>query len=282
MQLMRESEVPTAPRDRVYRASRLYAVLFAAAALALSAAMIFSPKAHDTPLPIFGAFILLALLVVRRFITARFLPSNWLVQMGDQGLFLHVRSYLNEPAPTDDATVVFLPFGEIRSARLVRETVKTPDPERQNTSNIQFVRWIEFELATDSAPLAAAIAAEYERRAPSVGHWYGKSSTLFRDYPLQMQTPPYLRVKWQVVPGAKSFLNSLRPYVEIAPEVKISADFSDLRGIDDEQKRKRLRELDQRGETIAATYLAMKTYGYDLTTATRFMNDLRRKEDLKH
>ncbi|HEY3975503.1 MAG TPA: hypothetical protein VGM18_21065 [Candidatus Sulfotelmatobacter sp.] len=280
MQLMHESEVPITARDRVYRASRLYAVLFAGAGLALSAVLIW-PHGRRTPLPFFGGALLLAILLLHRFVTARFHPSNWLVRMGDQGVFLHFRSYLNDELSADDPTVVFLPFGEIRSARLVKEKVTTPDLVKQNASTTRTVRWIEFELGIDPAPLADALATECGRPAVPVKRWYGDSSTLYLDYPVLMQVPPFLRIKWQVVPGAKAFLNAIRSYVEIAPEVKIAADFSDPHRLSDEQKHTRLHDLDQRGETIVATYLAMRLYGYDLTEATNFVKGLRVAEGQK-
>lgn len=274
MRLMRESEVPTTPRGRVYRASRLYAVLFAAAALALSAALILPRGARHTPMPAFGAFVFLALLVVRRFITARFHPSNWLVRRDDQGMFIHFRSYLNDGMSADDATVVFLGFGEIRSARLVRERLRTPDPETANAYTTQTVRWVELELAIDPAPLVDALATECERPGSPVKRWFGKSTTLYRDYPVLMQTPPFLRVKWQAVPRAKVFLAALQPYVEIAAPVRISEDCASLQGLTREQQEQRLRQLNQRGNTIDAVYMARRLYGLDLTQATKFVKEL--------
>ena len=274
MRLMRESEVPATPSDRLYRASRLYAVLFAAAALALSAALILPRSAHRTPMPVFGAFVLLALLVLRRFITARFHPSNWLVRLGDQGMFIHFRSYLNDGMSADDATVVFLAFGEIQRARLVCERLRTPDPETANAYTTQTVRWVELELAIDPAPLVDALATECERPGSPVKRWFGKSTTLYQDYPVLMQTPPYLRVKWQVVPRAKAFVAALQPHVEIAPPVTVSEDFVNLQGLTREQQEQRLRELNQRGHTIDAVYMARRLYGLDLTQATKFVKEL--------
>lgn len=271
MRLMRESEVPVMPSDRVFRASRLYAVLFVAATLSLSTVLVW-PRSHRTPLPIFGGFILLALLVLRRYITSRFHPLNWLVRAGDQGLFLHFRSYLNEDYSPDDATVVFLAYSEIRSARLIRERVTTPDMSGANQT--QFLKWIELELGVDPAPLSDALSTELERPAVMIKRWYGSSGTIYRDYPLQMQTPPFLRVRWNVVPRASVFLDFLRSRVEIAPTIKVSGDFSNLQYLTRADQEKRLRELNQRGDTIAAVYAARKLYGLDLTEATNFVKGL--------
>jgi hypothetical protein len=275
MRLMRETEVPETQRDRVFRASRLHDVLFAAACFAACVAVVFYRQPAPRPSYYISAVILILLFLGRRLITARFHPSNWLVRMGDEGLFIHFRSYLNDHLSAEDPTVVFLPYPEIQSARLVREHVETPDPMRNNTTQNRTIRWAEFELAIDPAPLAGALDRESGRPAVAEKRWYGTSATLFRDYPVLMQTPPFLRVKWQVVPRISVFLEALRPHVAIAPEVVLTADFANLQGLTREQQEKRLRELDERGQRIAAVYMARKLYGGDLAQATKFVNGLR-------
>jgi hypothetical protein len=92
-----------------------------------------------------------------------------------------------------------------------------------------------------------------------------------------MQTPPCLRVKWQVKPRASGLLDGLRQQVEIAPEVLVSEDFSDLRQWPPEQPEKRLRELNERGQTIAAVYMARMLYGCELAEATKSVQGLRKE-----
>ena len=276
MRLMRAAEVPEAPRDLVFRASRLHAVLLVGVCIAACLAMIAYGWPGRRAAYIFSAVILFFLFLLRRFITARFHPSNWLIRVGDEGLFLHFRSYLNDHLPADDPTVIFLAFGEIRSARLVREYVRKPDLSRANTTQTQVLGWIELELAIDPAPLADAIATECGRSAVPEKRWYGTSATLYRDYPMQLQAPPFLRVQWRVVPRAGAFLDALRPRVEIAPKVVVSADFSDLGGLSREDQERRLRELCQRGDTMAAIYLVRRLRGCNLTEATKLVEGLRR------
>ena len=275
MKLLRAAEVPETPRDRVYRASRLHGALFVLVCFAACAAVLFYQWPARRPSYYIAAVILFLLYLGRRFITARFHPSNWLVRMGDDGLYLHFRSYLNDHLSEKDSTVAFLSFQEIQSARLVKEHVETPDPARNNTTQNQIIHWVEFELATDPAPLAAALDTESGRPAALEKRWYGTSATLVRDYPVMMQSPPFLRVKWQVVPRASAFLQTLRGRVAIAPEVTLAADFAHLQGLSRDQQEQRLRELDKRGHTIAAVYMARKLYGGSLADATKFVNGLR-------
>jgi len=271
IRLMRENDVPTTTRDLVFRASRLYAILFVLVCLGACAAMIVS----DHPRAPFSYYIsgltVLTLLLMRRLVIARFHPSNWLVRTADDGLFIHFRSYLNDRLSAEDSTVVFLAYSDIRSARLVRERLRTLDSDGTKTETH---RLVELELAIDPTPLAQALATECARPGTPEKRWYGSSTTLYRDYPVLMQSPPFLRVAWRAVPGATAFLDGLRPRVEIAPAVNISEDFANLQGLTREQQEQRLRDLNQRGHTIEAVHLARQLYGMDLTQASKFVEEL--------
>lgn len=272
MQLMRVADVPQTERDLVFRSSRLYALLFVGACVATCALLTYFHWPQPRLAYIISGIILLLIVLLHRLVTARFHPLNWLVRIGDEGLFIHFRSYLNEGLSADDPTVISLSFREIRSARLVHEHLQTRGTE--GGTQTQFLKWIELELAIDAAPLASALATERARPGVMEKRWYGKSSTLYKDYPVLMQTPPFLRIAWRVVPGASVLLNALRNRVEIAPEVTVRENFSNLDAFTPEQQEKRLRELKQRGQTIAAIYLARKLYGCDLTEAKKYIEGL--------
>ncbi len=276
MQLMRAAEVPQTGRDLVFRASRLHAVLTVLACLGFCVWFILHTWPHPRIAYVFSGAILLFLLLLHRLVTCRFHPSNWLVRAGDEGLFIHFRSYLNDHLSPDDPTVVFLPYSEIRSVRRVREHVTKPDMNGRSTTEIQ--HWVEFEVATDTGPLADALGTERGRPAAMEKRWYGISSTLYLDYPVQILTAPFLRIRWQVVPRAAVLLDALRPRVEIAPEVKVSEDFSALQNLPAAEQQKRLRELNQRGQTMTAIYMARRLYGCNLTEATNLVKGLRGSE----
>jgi hypothetical protein len=267
-------DVPAVPPERVFRYSLARASLLAILILVVCAGLIVFhwPELHVAYF-ISGASSL-GLLLMRRFTLARFRPSNWLVKLNDDGVFLQFRSYLNYRLPAEDPTVVFIPHQDTRSARLVRERSKTRDMEGATSERTR--RLVEFELGVDPAPLAAALAAERARPAPLETSWYGlKTATLYQHYPVSMPDPPFLRVEWQVMPGASTLLDALRPRVTIAPTVVVLEDFANLKGLTREQQKKRLRELDEHGQTIAAVYMARRLYAYDLTQATTFVKGLR-------
>ncbi|HEY1676548.1 MAG TPA: hypothetical protein VGG04_02470 [Candidatus Sulfotelmatobacter sp.] len=282
MQLMRAVDVPETGRDVLYRASRLHAVLFVLITLGGCAAILYYRwPARKASYYIAGA-ILLLLLALRRFVTARFHPQNWLVRQGDEGLFIHFRSYLNEGLSGDDPTVLFLAYSEFRSARPVSEHLTVPDSSTQNRTETQILRWVELELTTDPAPIAAALDAEGSRSGATEKHWYGSSTTLYRDYPALMQVPPFLRLRWAVVPGAGAFLDALRDRVEILPKVVVKTDFVNLQYLPAEEQKRKLLELDRRGQRIAAVYLAQRLHRCTLAEATAIVNDLQKGSEAQH
>ena len=120
--------------------------------------------------------------------------------MNETGIYLQYRSYLNYHLPADDPTVVFPSFGEIASARFVKERVATPDPAKPSATQTQHLRYVDLQLSGDIATLTDALQVERAEHAPSQKRWYGTSSTLCQDYPVSLTAPMLLRIRWDVVP----------------------------------------------------------------------------------
>lgn len=276
MRLLRLQDVEIGLNDRVFRHARLRALIVWLAGFAATTALFFNAYTGKwKPGYIFGSFLLLFLLLTLRMVTARFHPSNWLVRMNETGIYVQYRSYLNYELPADDPSVVFLSFGEIASARLIKERVETPDPAKTGGTQTQYLRYVELELSGDTAPLAEALQAERGEQAPLEKRWYGTSSTLYRDYPATMTAPTFLRIRWDVVPGARKFLDALRPYTVIADSVSLTQDFTLLKSLSREDQQQQLRELVARGQTITAIYAARKLYGCSLGEAKEMVDSLR-------
>jgi hypothetical protein len=276
MRLLCRQDVEIGLNDRVFRHARLRALIVWLAGFAATAAFfLHAYTAKWPPGYFFGSFLLLFLLLTLKMVTARFHPSNWLVRMKEMGIYVQYRSYLNYQLPASDPSVVFLSFGEIASARLIKERVETPDTTKRGATQTQYLRYVELELSGDPVPLANALQTELGEQAPLEKRWYGTSSTLYRDYPVTMSAPGSVRIHWDVVPGVQKFLDALRPYTVIADPVSLTQDFTHLKSLSREDQQKQLRELVTRGQNITATYAARKLYGCSLGEANQMVNSLR-------
>jgi hypothetical protein len=280
MRLLRLQEVQVGSNDRVYRHARIRALIVWLAGFSLTAAIFF--EAYTNPKwkagYIFGPFLLLFVLLTLKFVTARFHPSNWLVRMNETGIYVQYRSYLNYELAPEDPSVVLLSFSEIASARLIKERVEKPDPMKPGASQTTFLRYVELELSGDIAALVSALGDERGESAPMQKRWYGNTSTLYRDYPVAIDTPPFMRIRWDVVPRAKTFLDALRSHTVIAATVSLTQDFTRLGSLSSEEQKKQLRELAQRGDIITASYLAQKLYGGSLAQAKNMAESLQREK----
>jgi hypothetical protein len=268
MQLMPLAEVPIKQNDLVFRQSPARALFVAVCIIISSVVLIWLGSGLAYYI---AGVLIVSLLVMHKFILARFRPSNWLARMSDEGLYLQYRSYLNHHFPENDPIVVFIPYAEIRSARLVNERSEIPyrdlDQPLAEKSTERRRRLVEIDLVGDATPLEKALA---EERAKRLGN-----ATLYKDYPVRTASPSCVQVNWSVVPGADAFLDELGQYTNIAPTTQKSNDYVNLVGLSREQQEKRLLELIDAGQTIDAVYIVRKLYSLDLTQAKRFVDGLR-------
>ena len=281
MQLLRAADVPTDQRDRVFRYSPLRAVVGATFLTALAFGAFLFGGLKGVPLAYYlGAVVVICLLIFHKLITARFRPSNWLLRMTDDGLFIKFRSYLNHHFDDRDLAVVFVPYSEIRSARLVKERQELPDRDQRNraATTIRTRRIVELELAGDATPLGKALAGERERLFGKSVIGAGRISTRYQHVPVHLATPALLRIEWGVVPSAQTLLNALTRHTLVQNPAAVAEDFVNLDNLSKEQQEARLIELAASGDMIGAVALARRLYSYDLTSAKQFVEELLRKQ----
>jgi len=268
LKLMRLSDVPIVGRDRVYRASPGRALFWSTVVVLASLVLAdIAWQRHSWLAGYVAIVLLLILLVTRRMVSARLRPSNWLVRMSDEGLFVQFRSYLNFRFPADDLTVAFIPFREIRSANSVHRTTQTPDESARGWQTR--VSWlISLEVTANLIALSQALANEREKSVPG--------AATYRHYPVRVISPTRVQIEWDVIPGAAAFLEALSSHTQIASSVELDEDLVHMASLSREEQEMRLRALAEAGNTIAAIKIARGLYSLDLTQARDFVEKLRR------
>jgi hypothetical protein len=280
MQLLRFSDVPMSSGDRVFRYSRLRAAAAVVAITSGSAGLILLGYQLRSGLAYYIAAVLFAgLLVLQTFVRARFRPTNWLMRANDAGLFIQFRSYLNYRFPQEHQTVALLHYGEIGSARVIRERQLIPDRDvstpRTDAVTEQRRSVVEIELKGDLQSLTRAIDDELVRCFGS-GRRHDAASTRYRHAPVRMTSPTTLLLEWKVTPGPGVLCAILRAHGVATDVGENSVDYRQIATLSRADQERRLLELTETGATIAAVDLARRLYGYDLTRAKAFVEELRR------
>jgi len=216
MTLLRASQLQPGDGGRVFRYSQWRAALLALVILSFGVGCLYFGIRQPAGVSRYasyyvGAIVLLGLLTLQRYVTARFRATNWLARLDASGMYVQFRSYLNYALSDVDETVVFIGYQEIRSARLVIEHTTFGDAERHRATKI--TRYVELDVTADVTALAKALSVERARSAPSEKHWYGTSRTLYNDYPVQVERPSFVRVRWAATPRASKFVEALKPVV---------------------------------------------------------------------
>lgn len=281
MQLLRLADVPLNPRDRVFRYSRLRAVVGATilAVIAL-AAFLFGWLKNVWLAYYVAAVFVFCLLIFQKLVTARFRPSNWLLRMTDHGMFVKFRSYLNHHFDDQDMTVVFLPYSEIRSARLLKQRQELPDRNDRNQpgTSTQTRRLLELVLAGDSTEFADALAKERERVFTKTNRGAVKVSSRYQHFPVRLASPTLLRIEWGVVPRIQTILDALRRHTLVQAAGEASQNYANLDQLSRQEQETRLLELAESGDMIGAITIARQLYSYDLTAAKQFVEGLMIKQ----
>jgi hypothetical protein len=273
MRVMRESEVPAAAGARRFGHSRTRPLIGAAFAIAAASTLIVAGQRQNAPPAYFiAAALLLLVWFARGAIRARFRPSNWLAMLADDGMYLKYRSYLNHHFPDTEPCVVFIPFRELRAARLVRSAQTTPAVKGSNRTT-RHRTLVRLDLREPERQLAEALAKERALRGPRVERWYGSSAGRFRHYPVRLSSPAELEVEWPARRPATEFLGMLATHVDVE-SVEEHVDFTTLKEREPQEQEARLIELVETGQTIVAIKLARSLYGLNLTDAKTFVDGL--------
>jgi hypothetical protein len=281
MELMTAAAVPQNDRDIVFRYSRARAVTaFIVIALVATGLTVFGHMNHAWLAYYVAAVLIVLLLIFQKLLLARFRPTNWLVRMTDNGLFIKFRSYLNAHFPDQDLTIAFIPFSEIRAATPIKQGRELPDRDHDRRTITTSTRtFVEVEIATETRRLAVVLANEAKLVLGKASHSGKRISTRYQHTPVLLGPAHLLRIEWGVVPGVKKFLELLTRHTEVRPRIATAENFADLDGLSRAEQESRLRDLMQAGDSVAAVALARRLYGYDLTRAKEFVDSLAAQDE---
>jgi hypothetical protein len=202
---------------------------------------------------------------------ATFDEQNWIVRLGNSGLRVKYRSYLNRHWPTDDVVIVQIDRREIEFVRAARE--RYVSHTNSDGTRITWLSYLDLKLRdeVDLSELKRRLAEERDRRAPA-----GKSK--FHDVPVHVVDEHIVRIEWtssshRTTPRLATAVERVGSLAPIAPPLKFITDLR-VSPTEARQREDLILQFIERGDTIQAIKEARRLYGYPLAEAKQFVDEL--------
>ena len=198
---------------------------------------------------------------------------NWTMVIGDDALYLNIRSFGNLHFDGGDTTVAQIPFTDIEWARRysVRLSESTSDGQATWTRHT-----LELKVRCDTSELELACFDEQANKGPKRGFgvtWHTRSNHV----PMRVPEPGMIRVMFRgradlLRPGLGRALTALAPRAAIDEAMKV--DKSDLDAMTEDEFAAMVLDRCDRGQKISAVRLLRERYGYSLKEAMRFVDEI--------
>jgi len=282
MKFYRLDEVPALREDQVFKVSPIgngvaTLIFYGLAGTCLvnaignTHALGMSREAYYFIAVITGLFGLIPL----RLFKASLRPTNWLMRCNDGGIIIKYRAFENWRLPDTDAQAVGLAYAEIAWAKLVKERRVSPSIDARRSGNkVAVLTYMELGLAqTDTSALEKHLSRERNLRPD------GKM--VFCDYPVETGPGGIVKIRWSggVTPGAHKAIEMLGRRVQIGEAESREVDLTHHRDANPEDERVKILTLARSGDEMGAAKLAQQAYGYSLSDATNYEDDLLAGED---
>jgi len=264
MQLLRMEQTPIDDANRRYR-NRSWVGLLGVAVIFLAITLYVAiPKgtgSDNTALaavPALVTLLFVALLVARLRVYRR--PSSWLVLETDDGLYVNLRSYLNNPAPDDAPRVIHIPRDEIAAVGKTHEF--RPIAFVRGTRRDQFSYIDVYLKHEETAAVADVLRAE--RRA----EWPGKR----HDYPVRVPEPGVIRLVWDwIAPNENRALDLLSETYPLAEDRTLKS--PRWEHLSDEDKKQHIIALWELGEVDDARRIVRMEYQLSKRAAEEWLDE---------
>jgi hypothetical protein len=272
LKFLKESDVPRQPGDAVFRQTWLGKLAVFLIFSILSAGLLSARSLGFDLNPIIaylsGGSLVVFALVALAILRAALRPSNWMLRVAHNGLYLKYRSYRNHDFSPEDLTVVFIPRAEIVWLRGRIEDDVLPARGQDNSDLRKRRHQLLIKLHDDDqAALDDQLRQERQRWSPG-----RRVKGKVRHYPVRVLPGGLIEVDWSGSVGLGRALRLLgRTYRIEQQEQYKQAGFD---GLTDEELEARLMAFAERGDTISAVIVAKRLYGYDTTEARKFVEEL--------
>jgi hypothetical protein len=211
-------------------------------------------------------------------VLATYRPSNWLMLVRPDGLWINLRSYANDPTK-GVKTVLHLPYEKIASAAEHRESYTLPTSAHRSTSVQHRRQSLELRLKNvDNEAIREALAAE--RNMTGCGRTYFGVITVYskvKHHPVTMVEEGMLRLAWRgpgdaIAPDLKTALQEIAYRVSVDQPTK--RELPDWDKMNDDEIDRLVERLAASGRTMDASKLLVRRRGLSTTEAKQYVERL--------
>ncbi len=231
---------------------------------------------------VIGAIILVCLIAGLAFLSsalAAMKPDNWVLLATDEGIYIKLRSYYDHQLSSQDRIVVFIPRNEIKQVRSSRQKTRVVyrGDNFTNADDDSFEKYDFLEIKLyghDLSEIEECLEIEKRRNCPTFLKGVTKKA---RGTALKIQPKGIIKLDWKtkatrITPAIDTIITVLsQHYASSAIEGEEQAA---IKSLNKEEQEKRLLELASIGNMMDAVILARELYGFDLTEAKRFIDEL--------
>lgn len=208
-------------------------------------------------------------------------PTSWVLRAGPEGLYVKLRSYLDHRLPADDHVIAFIPKREVRwiraHAERARHVGRAGETTTADDDTLVGQRYLEVKLFGEAlSEIDVWLQGERRRKRPTFVRGVTASA---RGAAVSVRPGGLLRIDWttkrtRLRPGLAAAMTRLARDYRAAPEQE--SEQAAIRTLDRDRQEERLLEMVQQGNSMDAVILAKDLYGFDLTEAKTFLDELRR------
>ncbi len=215
-----------------------------------------------------GGLLVVGLLIAIWHLNKTRSPENWLLIIGDDGILVKFRSYLNSHFAKTDPVVVELRWMDIAWCRQTKETIVSPGSD-VDTTRTTFYTYLDLKLRADELELLrTAMQTERNHKASTSGN-----SSVHHHHPVMLTENGILRLDWgRIYPRLGGVLKKLATKIPVESSVKLKP--GDLSRLDGQDLEDLILNLAQKGETIQAVKMVRLKYDKSLTEAKEFVDEL--------
>lgn len=212
---------------------------------------------------------------------AAFKSTNWILRAGPTGLYIKLRSYTDYRLPGSDAVVLHIPRRAVRRLHSHEEDARHISPSRDDLSadddTLSRQHYLEIEVYGDEL---AEVGSRLETERSLYGPTFIKGVTSrAKGSAISLRDGSVLRVDWKtkrsrLTPNLRKAMATLAIDYVIGQRQQSAQ--APIRTLSQDGQEARLLDLVEQGHVTDAVILARDIYGFNLTEAKAFLDDLQR------